>query len=324
MMLVETVRGPITSDRLGRTLMHEHIFVLDPAMLRSYGEAWGPSYWDEEREIARAVEQLERLRAAGFSSLVDPTVPGVGRNVPLVQRVNEQVDVNILVATGHFSLAELPMFLRMRSAEQIAQLFIRDVREGVDGTEVKAALLKFAVEELGLIGDVPLLLEAVALAHLETGVPIMVHTDSVTRSGVLALSALQRAGVDPRRIVVAHAGDSDDLDYLRALADTGASLGFDRLPGEHRIPLAHRVANFAALVREGYADRIHLSNDAASFLDFGAGDPEVAELRLEGDYLFAWETFVPMLRGAGVREDEIEQIVVRNPARFFDPEATDR
>jgi len=322
MMLVETVRGPVASERLGRTLMHEHIFVLDPAMLRSYGTAWGPAYWDEDREVERAVANLRRLKDAGFQSLVDPTVPGVGRWVPLVQRVNEQVDFNILVATGYFSLAELPLFLRMRSAEQISQLFVRDLRDGVDGTEVKAAFLKFAVEELGLIGDVPLLLEAVALAHHATGAPIMVHTDSVTRSGLLALEALQRDGVDPGRVVIAHAGDSDDLDYLRAMADTGAVLGFDRLPGEHRIPLTRRVAAMATLIGQGYADRIHLSNDGASFLDFTAGHPELADLHFEGDYLFAWETVVPMLRAAGVSAEQIDQILVRNPVRFFDPEAS--
>ena len=320
-MMVETVRGPVDSARLGRTLMHEHIIVLDPAMLRSYGTAWGPSYFDEDREIAHAVANLQRLRVAGFSTVVDPTVPGVGRNVPLIQRVNELVDLNIIVATGHFALAELPMFLRMRTPEQIAQLFVRDLTEGVDGTGVKAAFLKFAVEELGLIGDVPLLLRAIAIAHLGTGAPIMVHTDSVTQSGRAALEALRAEGVPLDRVVVAHAGDSDDLDYLRALADTGASLGFDRLPGEHRIALDRRIANLAALVHEGYADRIHLSNDGSSFLDFCAGDEHIAELGLEGDYLFAWERVVPALIDAGVTGDQIDQILIGNPVRFFDPES---
>jgi phosphotriesterase-related protein len=320
MMLVETVRGPVASHDLGRTLMHEHVFTLDPAMHRAYGTAWGPNYWDEDREIERAVANLQRLRAAGFDTFVDPSVPGVGRWVPLIQRVNEQVDMNIVVATGYFSLASLPLFLRMRSPAQIAELYVREIREGVDGTDVKAAFLKFVVEGSELVGDVPLLLKAIAMTHHETGVPIMVHTDSITRSGRPALQALQGEGVDPRRIVIAHAGDSDDLDYLRELADTGASLGYDRFPGEHRISLERRIANLVALIEDGYADRIHLSNDAASFLDFPAGDQDVIDLHLEGDYLFAWETAVPMMVGAGVSAHELDQILIRNPARFFDPD----
>ena len=322
MMLVETVRGPVASDELGRTLMHEHVFTLDPAMHRAYGTAWGADYWDEELEIERAVERLGRVRAAGFQTFVDPSVPGVGRWVPLIQRVNAQVDINIIVAAGYFSLASLPLFLRMRSPRQLAELFTREIRDGVDGTEVKAAFLKFVVEGSELVGDVPLLLRAIALTHHETGAPIMVHTDSITQSGRPALDALRTEGVDPRRVVIAHAGDSDDLDYLRALADTGASLGYDRFPGEHRIPLERRVGNLAMLIREGYADRIHLSNDAASFLDFPAGDQDTIDLHLEGDYLFAWETAVPMLLAYGVTAAQLEQILVRNPARFFDPETT--
>jgi phosphotriesterase-related protein len=323
-MSVETVRGPVDSRALGRTLMHEHIFVLDPAMLRSYGTAWGDGYWDEDREIAHAVGQLQRLKDAGFETLVDPTVPGVGRYVPYIERVNAQVDLNIIVAAGHFAFAELPLFLRLRSAEKIAELFIRDIREGVDGTEVKAAFLKFAVEELGLIGDIPLIVEAIALAHQETGVPIMVHTNAEARTGPVALSALQAHGVDPTRVVIAHAGDSDDLDYLREIADTGASLGCDRLPGEHMLALDARLRTLVALIGEGYADRIHLSHDGACFLDFYAGDPEVAQMGLEGDNLFIWNTVVPALLDAGVTQAQIDEILVRNPQRFFDPEVPDR
>ncbi len=323
-MIVETVRGPVESPRLGRTLMHEHIFVLDPAMLRSYGTAWGAGYWDEDREVAHAVGQLRRLRDAGFETLVDPTVPGVGRYVPYIQRVNAEVDLNIIVATGHFAFAELPLFLRLRAPEKIAQLFVRDIREGVDGTQVRAAFLKFAVEELGLIGDVPLLVKAIALAHHETGVPIMVHTNAAARTGPIALRALQAEGVDPDRVVIAHAGDSDDLDYLRGIADTGASVGCDRLPGEHILPLEVRIRTLLELIGEGYADRIHLSHDGACFLDFYAGDPDVAQMRLEGDYLFIWNTIVPALLDAGVTQSQIDQILIRNPQRFFDPEVSDR
>jgi phosphotriesterase-related protein len=317
---VETVRGPVDVRALGRTLMHEHIFVLDPAMLGAYGTAWGESYWNEDREIAHAVQQLRRLKDAGFDTLVDPTVPGVGRHVPLIARVNAQVDLNIVVATGHFAFVELPLFLRLRSPERIAELFVRDIREGVDGTGVKAAFLKFAVEELGLVGDVPLIVKAIALAHHETGVPIMVHTNAAARTGPLALGALQAEGVDPRRVVIAHAGDSDDLGYLRAIADAGAALGCDRLPGEHIIPLQARLRTLVALIGEGYADRIHLSHDGACFLDFYAGDPDVAAMGLEGDYLFIHHTVVPALLQAGVTQAQIDEILVRNPQRFFDSE----
>jgi phosphotriesterase-related protein len=315
--IVETVRGPVDVARLGRTLMHEHVFVLDPAALRNYGRSWGASYWDEEREIANAVAKLGRLREAGVETLVDPTVLGIGRYVPLIERVNAQVDLNIIVATGIFAFLELPLFFRLRSIDDIAAFFVRDIREGVDGTNVKAAFLKFAVEEHGLIGDVPKIVQAISVAHHETGVPIMVHTNAEAKTGLIALEALGREGVDPRRVVVAHAGDSGDLDYLSAIGETGAALGCDRFPGEHVRPLQERIGTVVDLLEMGYVDRIHLSHDGACFLDFVAGDPEVAQMGLEGDYLFISQTVVPALLEAGVTQPQIDEMMITNAARFF-------
>ena len=309
-------------ERLGRTLMHEHIFVLDPAALRSYGRFWGSSYWDEEREVANAVARLRRLRVAGIETLVDPTVIGIGRHVPYIERVNAEVDLNIIVATGIFAFLELPLFFRLRPVEALAEFFVRDIREGVDGTSVKAALLKFAVEEHGLAADVPRIVKSIALAHHETGVPIMVHTNAEAKTGILALEALIREGVDPSSVVIAHAGDSGDLDYLRAIADTGACLGCDRFPGEHLRPLEQRIQTLLALLQDGYGDRIHLSHDGACFLDFVAGDRQVAEMGLEGDYLFISNTVVPALLDGGVTQEQIDEIMISNPRNYFTPRAT--
>ncbi len=316
-MMVETVRGPVDVAHLRRTLMHEHIFVLDPEALRGYQHTWGASYWDEEREIAKAVAALRRVRDAGIETVVDPTVPGIGRYVPNIERVNAEVDINIIVATGYFAFYELPLFFRLRSAEDLAAFFVRDIREGVDGTGVKAAFLKCAVEEPGVVGDVPKILEAIALAHQETGAPVMVHTNAAAKTGLPALEALSTNGVDPARVVIAHAGDSTDMKYLGAMLELGASLGLDRFPGEHILSLRERVDTLVGLLELGYAGRIHLSHDGACFLDFTAGDTEVAQMGLEGDYLFIDNTVLPALLDAGVEQALIDEMMIMNPTRFF-------
>src|SRR5581483_7612783 len=85
---VETVRGPVELARLGPTLMHEHIFVLDPAALAAYGTFWGDAYWDETRDVARAAARLRSLvETTAIRTLVDPTVIGTGRFVPRIQRL---------------------------------------------------------------------------------------------------------------------------------------------------------------------------------------------------------------------------------------------
>ena len=314
-MTVETVSGPVALNDLGRTLMHEHVFVMDPEALQNWGHVFGPLYWDEHERVDDAIAKLTRVREAGIRTIVDPTAPGLGRYVPRVREVAQAAGLQVIVASGIYAFLELPGFLAYRPTSAIASLFVREITEGIDDTGVKAAFLKCAVERHGVIGDVPRILEAVAIAATETGVPVMVHTNAAEQTGLMALEKLTSQGVDPRQIVIAHAGDSNDLDYLRAIAGTGAWLGCDRFGIEHFNPLEDRIRTLIALLREGYGDRIHLSHDAACFMDFMTGDPFFADER--PDYLLISNRVVPALLGAGVTQEQIDQMMVENPKRFF-------
>ena len=319
MSTVETVRGPVEVGALGTTLMHEHILIMDPEALVNWGHAFSAaSYWDEGERVADAVAKLSAVRAAGITTLVDPTAPGLGRDIHRIKRINESVDLNIIVATGIYAFIELPNFLGYRSADAIAELFVRELREGIDDTGVRAGFLKCAVEQHGIIGDIPRILAAVAAAAVETGAPVMVHTNAAARTGLPALEALIKAGVDPSRIVIAHMGDSNDFDYIHAVAQEGVWLGLDRFGIEHFNPNADRIATLLALLREGHGGRVHLSHDAACFMDFMQGDPFFAGA--EADYLLLTREIVPALLAGGASEADIEQMMVDNPRRFFSGE----
>ena len=320
MSTVETIRGRVATAELGTTLMHEHVFVMQPEAFLNYAHVWGESYWDEDARVADAVEKLRAVRAVGIRTIVDPTAPGLGRNIPRIQRINAEVDLNIVVASGVYAFLELPNFLHYRAPEAIAELFVREIREGIDDTGVKAAFLKCAVEEHGVVGDIPRILDAVALAAVETDVPVMVHTNARAATGTVALEQLTKRGVDPARVVVAHAGDSNDLDYLRAIGDTGAVLGFDRFNIPHFNPDDDRMRTLLALLEEGYGDRIHLSHDAACFMDFMVGDPAFADER--PDYLHISTTILPALLERGVTQAQIDELMVDNPRRFFEHAGT--
>jgi phosphotriesterase-related protein len=192
---------------------------------------------------------------------------------------------------------------------------VRELRHGIGDTGVRAAFLKCAVDGHGLAGDTPRILGLVAAAAVETGAPVMVHTNASAKTGLLALDALVTAGVAPTRIVIAHAGDSNDLGYLRAIADTGAWLGCDRFGIEHFNPDADRVRTLAALVAEGYADRVHLGHDGATFHDFMVGNARFADDTT--DYLHIPRTIVPALLAAGVTQAQVDEMLVENPRRFF-------
>ncbi len=315
MPTVETVRGPVDADELGTTLMHEHVFIMQPEAVQNYGHAFGPSYWNEQERLDDAVAKLSAVRGAGIGTIVDPTVPGLGRYIPRLQKLNASVDLNIVVATGVYAFLELTNFLAYRSVDAIAELFVREITVGIDDTGVKAGFLKCAVERHGVIGDIPRILAAVAAAAVETGAPVMVHTNAQARTGLDALEALTGHGVKPERIVIAHAGDSNDLDYLRAIADSGAWLGCDRFGIEHFNPLADRIKTLLALLAEGYGDRIHLSHDAACFYDFFVGNPFFADEK--PDYLLISNQVLPALRLEGVTQAQIDELMVVNPRRFL-------
>jgi phosphotriesterase-related protein len=320
MTTVETVGGAVDTSELGTTLMHEHLLIIEAEALANYGHAFGPCYWDEETRVADAIAKLTAVREAGIRTLVDPTTPGLGRYIPRIQRINAEVDLNIIVASGLYAFLALPNFLVYRSVDAIAELFVREIRVGIDDTGVKAAFLKCAVESHGMIGDVPRILAAIAAASVETGAPVMVHTNAAERTGLLALEALTRDGVDPSRIVIAHMGDSNDMGYLREVAQSGAWLGLDRFGIDHFNPLADRISTLLALLEAGYGDRVQLSHDASCFMDFMTGDPFFAGV--EADYLLITRDVLPALRAAGVGDADIDLMMVENPRRFFEAAGT--
>ena len=255
------------------------------------------------------------MRDAGFATLVDPTAVGLGRDIGRVKRINAQVDLNIVVCTGVYAFMELPQFLRYRTVDALAELFVHELTVGIADTGVKAAFIKIAVEEHGLVGDVPRIVAAAGAAHGETGAPVMVHTNAAAQSGLVALEALTTAGVDPAKLVIAHTGDSNDLDYIRRLADSGAYLGWDRFNIEHFNPDANRIETVTKVLAEGHVDQLHFSHDGATFHDFMVGDAAFADEH--ADYLHITNVILPQLRERGVSDADIDRIMVDNPRRWL-------
>ena len=322
MPTVETVRGPVDVGDLGTTLMHEHVFVLTPDIMANYGD----EYWDEEVRVADAITKLRRLRELGVTTIVDPTVVGLGRYIPRVARINAEVDLNIVVATGLYTFDEIPHFLHYRGPdtllggdEPMIEMFVKDIREGIAGTGIKAAFLKGVVEERGLTPDQTRIQRAIAATHVETGVPITVHTNAAHQTGRLALDLYEEAGVDLTKVVVGHAGDSNDLDYLREIADRGATIGADRFGIDVFNPTDQRVATIAALCAEGYAEKIVLAHDASCYIDFFSGAAQATKEQMLPNWHFEHihRDVLPMLREQGVTDDQITTMLVDNPRRYF-------
>jgi len=298
--------------------MHEHVFVLNEEIRQNY-----PGYWDEEERVRDAVRKLRDLASRGVDTIVDPTVIGLGRYIPRIARINAEVDLNIIVATGLYTYDEVPFAFHLvgpglpyGGEEPLVEMFVHDIREGIADTGVKAAFLKCVIERRGLTRGVERVMRAVAAAHRETGAPITVHTNVHTRSGLEAQRVFREEGVDLTKVVIGHSGDSTDLAYLTELADAGSYLGMDRFGIDRLLPFEQRVDTVAELCRRGYAERMVLSQDAACFIDWmPAAQREAAMPRWT--YVHIHDDVLPALRERGVTEAQIATMLVENPRRYF-------
>jgi phosphotriesterase-related protein len=318
-MQVETVRGPLDTSQLGVTLMHEHIFVLNPEVQQNY-----PGAWNEDERVADAVAQLEALKARGVDTLVDVTVVGLGRDIPRIQRIAAQTTLQIIVATGLYIYHDLPLYFHLRGPgtpfggpEIMAEMFVRDIAEGIAGTGVKAGILKCTTEADGLTPGTARLLRAIARAHRCTGVPITTHTHPATFRGRDQQRVFREEGVDLARVVIGHSGDSTDLDYLRELMDNGSIIGMDRFGVGFPLSFEDRVTTVARLCAAGYADRMILSHDYSCYLDLFGDDVRTAHFP-NWSYTHICDHVLPALTQRGVTEDQLHQMLVTNPQRIFD------
>ena len=318
---VETVRGPVDVGSLGQVLMHEHVFTIGTEIRQNYPDY--PDHWDEEARVADAVAKLTECLSRGISTIVDPTVIGLGRYIPRIQRINAQVDINIVVATGIYTYQEAPIQFHFTGPgrvfdvpEPMIELFVHDIEDGIADTGVKAGLLKCAIDEPGLTPDVERILRAVGQAHVQTGTPITVHTSALAKTGLIAQRILKEEGVDLSKVVIGHCGDTTDLEYLREIADAGSILGMDRFGIDVFLPFEDRVNTVAALAKAGYADRMVLAHDASCYSDFYSEANKTALLP-KWHYTHISDDVVPALRERGVEDKQLDAMLIDNPARYF-------
>lgn len=316
---VNTVRGPVEATDLGATLMHEHVFVRSLEIEMNW-----PTGWVRHEAVSRAVERLQELHEAGIGTIVDLTVPELGRDIELIQEVAAQVDLHIVVATGYYTYDALPHYFGLRTAafresgtDALDEFFLHDIEDGIAGTGVKPGILKCATDEKGLTPDVERILRAVARVHRRTGVPISTHTHARSRRGLDQQRVFAEEGVDLSRVVIGHSGDTEDLEYLRTLLDAGSTIGMDRFGVDIYLPMAKRVAVIAELCRQGYADRIVVSHDASCHFDW-VDEEMVRNATPNWHYMHISRDVLPALREAGVGEEQITSMLVDTPRRILD------
>lgn len=312
MATINGVTGPIDTNDLGFTLMHEHVMIANWSMRQSFAD-----WVDVDAVIERAAAELASVRELGVSTVVDLTPINIGRDIHVIREVAERSGVQIVAATGLYYTEE--PWLEAWPPEKLVEWLIRDLTDGIQGTSSKAGIVKCATNHAGVTPVNKKLLQVAAQLHRASGVPISTHTAVENRSGLSQQDVFEEEGVDLARVVIGHCGDSEDLDYLEAILDRGSYIGMDRFGIDMILPTEKRVSTIVALCERGRADRLVLSHDACCHIDFFPGGPDVlAAAAPNWNYRHVPQDVVPALRKCGVAEADIRAMTTDNPRRIFE------
>ena len=317
MPTINTVLGPIEAADLGFTLSHEHVLESSAGIQQIY-----PEFIEREAATTKAVRAFTQAHAEGVRTIVDVTTIDLGRDVRFLQQVSRDSGVQIVCCTGVW--LDIPRAFRAATPDEVAPLFVREIQDGIEGTGIKAGVIKVANGEDGITPEGENMLRAAARAHLATGVPISTHTWAPGRVGEGQIRIFEEEGVDLKRVYLGHCDDSNDIDYLAGMAQKGAYIGLDnfRLVGfRPGLPdFAQRIEMVKKLIDRGLAHRVMLGHDWSVSADMFGGKQarEDLERRNPDGYLTISRKVLPKLREMGVSEETIHQIMVDNPRRYFE------
>ncbi len=323
---VQTVTGPVDADRLGTTLIHEHLRNRDEAVWNQWPNAVAvkedPPYEvraDQTYEIA--VREAKAAVDLGIKTIGEPTAMLLGRDVNFMRRVSEETGLQVIPCTGIYTYDHLPQFFMNRDPDQIADLFVHDIEEGIQDTGIKAAFIKVAADEPGVNENIEKVHRAAARASVRTGAPIMAHSRPASNTGPRQVEIFEEEGVEPSKVQIAHTGDSDDLGYIEGLLEKGVWIGLDRYGLELFLPYERRQKTTKALLERGYVDRMFLSADSVATTDWFP--PNVIEELIASGAAKDWtirivpEKVLPELREWGLTEEQERTLMVDNPLRWL-------
>jgi phosphotriesterase-related protein len=323
---VETVLGPVPVTELGRTLVHEHIRISYP------GDELDPtSKWNRATCIEVAVERMQRLQEFGVTTFVDPCAIDLGRDPELMAEIARRSGMQIVCTTGFYhEHVGLPYYWRLRTVDEIAELYLHEIENGIGDTGIKPGAIKIAS------GDPVTELEkkfihAAASAAATSRMTVISHCENSVGS-LEQQSILSEHGVDLGRCLIGHQDQAPEIKQLIEIAERGSFVGVDRVGIEVLAPDDHRIELIQGMLDAGHAERLCLSQDHMCCLRSARFPYEIPEgmeeavkqmMPLIYDQLYGrphtylFTDFWPRLEKAGVESGVLDAILVDNPRRLF-------
>jgi phosphotriesterase-related protein len=281
---------------------------------------WNPNAYLDNYDVTDVdliVEELAPFRAAGGRAIVETTPSGMGRSPQALAEIGERADVRVVMGCGYY-IEPHPESLALRSAEDVAEELLREIRYGVDGTGIRPGII-------GEIGTGPAfsaaeekVLRAAAWAQRETGLALTVHLHPWHENGGRVLDLLDAEGVDPDRVILNHLSTAfDDDAYQRSLLDRGVYLAYDLFGFDHSLIQIGRyapsdrdvAAKVVELGRAGFLERLLVSQDVAVR----------TRLRAYGGWSYdhLLSHVVPLLVELGLDRAQVDTLLVENPRRVL-------
>ena len=313
MATINSVLGPMNTADLGFTLPHEHLIDSSAGVNATYGELV-----DRPWALETAVKDLTRAHIEGVDTIVEVSPLDLGREVSLMKEVSERSGVQFICCTGCW--LDIPRSFWGRTPEFIAALWTREIESGIDGTGIKAGIIKVATSD-PISENEELMLRSAAKTHLGTGVPITTHTPAQSRIGEEQVRILKEEGVDPHQIYIGHINNTPDKEYHRELARLGVWLGWDiNNPfGRPHLPSWEKMTDYLKeLLDEGLGSNLMLSHDWNVVITRLASPGFPSREENPDGYLWLTRKVIPRLKDSDVEQAVIDGMMKGNPRAYFE------
>ena len=296
--MIKTVLGNIPECELGITLVHEHICCCSDYLYQMARD----KYLDKERLLNVAVDYLKSLKEKYcLYTFIDCTPVNIGRDIELLKKVSQKSEVNIVCSTGFYCTEEPVLY--NSSAELIAEYIVKDTEN------INAGIIKCAVENETISDFNKKLLIASAIAQKTLGLPIVLHTNANNKNGLKALEILLSEGVKAQAITVGHLSDTEELEYIKQIAEIGCFIGLDRLYDNcSEKYISKKIETVAELCDAGYEDKILLSHDALFFNGF----EEKPTINKCPRFSYCFDNILPKLSN-----QLAQKIMIENPIKML-------
>jgi phosphotriesterase-related protein len=283
-------------------LPHEHVLVDFIG-----ADKTGRHRYDPDDVFRVMLPYLKEARAQGWTGFVDCTPAYLARDPTLLRRLSEAADLHILTNTGYYKEPFLPPHAFTDSVDALADRWVQEFEEGIEGTGIRPGFVKIAVNPGPLVPIQQKIVRAAARAHRRTGLTVASHTVA----GVAALEELdlaEKEGMDPARFIVVHADGEPNREFHRKMARRGAWVEFDGIGWR---PIAEHVELIVAYLEANGPDRLLISHDAGWY---NVGEPNGGQQK---PFTPLVANLLPALRDRGVKEAALRQILTTNPASAY-------